>query len=130
PGKCLYTTVRELVENALDSAESISELPVVEITIEEIGRSKFNPMNVEMKPYMMILRQKRLVRCVSSDLLSLRWQCDLYFMLTQISLDGIGIFLNTVSRKDLPRKARKVKDPAATKAIRGREASYYRVTCM
>lgn len=44
PGKCLYTTVRELVENALDSAESISELPVVEITIEEIGRSKFNSM--------------------------------------------------------------------------------------
>ncbi|GLU24171.1 hypothetical protein SLE2022_401270 [Rubroshorea leprosula] len=44
PGKCLHTTVRELVENALDSAESISELPVVDITIEEIGRSKFNSM--------------------------------------------------------------------------------------
>ncbi|XP_015161050.1 DNA topoisomerase 6 subunit B-like isoform X2 [Solanum tuberosum] len=35
--------MRELVENA-DSAESISELPVVEITIEEIGRCKFNSM--------------------------------------------------------------------------------------
>ncbi|XP_049414699.1 uncharacterized protein LOC125877452 [Solanum stenotomum] len=34
----------ELVENALDSAESISDLPVVEIIIEEIGRSKFNSM--------------------------------------------------------------------------------------
>ncbi len=33
PGKCLYTTVRELVENALDSAESISELPLIEITM-------------------------------------------------------------------------------------------------
>ncbi|EXB48402.1 DNA topoisomerase 6 subunit B [Morus notabilis] len=44
PGKSLYTTVRELVENSLDSAESISELPVVEITIEEIGKSKFNSM--------------------------------------------------------------------------------------
>ncbi|WMV37572.1 hypothetical protein MTR67_030957, partial [Solanum verrucosum] len=43
-GKCLYTTMIELVENALDSAESISDLPVVEITIEEIGRSKFNSM--------------------------------------------------------------------------------------
>ncbi|XP_038724789.1 uncharacterized protein LOC120016202 isoform X2 [Tripterygium wilfordii] len=31
PWKSLYTTVRELVENSLDSAESISELPVVEI---------------------------------------------------------------------------------------------------
>lgn len=33
PGKSLYTTVRELVENALDSAESISELPEVEVTM-------------------------------------------------------------------------------------------------
>lgn len=33
PGKCLYTTVRELVENALDSAESISELPIIEISM-------------------------------------------------------------------------------------------------
>lgn len=33
PGKSLYTTVRELVENSLDSAESISELPAVEITM-------------------------------------------------------------------------------------------------
>lgn len=31
PGKCLYTTVRELVENALDSAESIDELPQISI---------------------------------------------------------------------------------------------------
>ncbi|KAL6591876.1 hypothetical protein ACP70R_049739 [Stipagrostis hirtigluma subsp. patula] len=44
PGKSLYTTMRELVENALDSAESISELPDIEITIEEITRSKFNTM--------------------------------------------------------------------------------------
>ncbi|XP_030458646.1 DNA topoisomerase 6 subunit B [Syzygium oleosum] len=44
PGKSLYTTVRELVENSLDSAESISELPAVEITIEEIGKVKFNSM--------------------------------------------------------------------------------------
>ena len=33
PGKSLYTTVRELVENALDSAESIAELPFVEVTM-------------------------------------------------------------------------------------------------
>lgn len=44
PGKSLYTTVRELVENALDSAESIAELPVIEVTIEEISRSKFNTL--------------------------------------------------------------------------------------
>nr|KAJ0227801.1 hypothetical protein LSAT_V11C100048390 [Lactuca sativa] len=39
PGKSLLSTVRELVENALDSAESIGELPRVEVTIEEINRS-------------------------------------------------------------------------------------------
>lgn len=33
PGKSLYTTIRELVENALDSAESISVLPEIEITM-------------------------------------------------------------------------------------------------
>ncbi len=33
PGKCLYTTIRELVENALDAAESISQLPHIEITM-------------------------------------------------------------------------------------------------
>ncbi|XP_062020968.1 uncharacterized protein LOC133737436 [Rosa rugosa] len=32
-GKCLYTTVRELVENSFDSTESISELPLIEITM-------------------------------------------------------------------------------------------------
>ena len=33
PGKCLYTTIRELVENALDAAESISQLPDIDITV-------------------------------------------------------------------------------------------------
>ncbi|GLC57111.1 DNA topoisomerase 6 subunit B [Pleodorina starrii] len=42
PGKCLYTTIRELVENALDAAESISELPVIEITIEEVSKARLN----------------------------------------------------------------------------------------
>ncbi|GKD53418.1 DNA topoisomerase 6 subunit B [Tanacetum coccineum] len=44
PRKYLYTTVRELVENSLDSSESIAELPFVEVTIEEINKSKFNSM--------------------------------------------------------------------------------------
>ncbi|MEW5305936.1 MAG: hypothetical protein WDW36_008446 [Sanguina aurantia] len=42
PGKCLYTTIRELVENALDSAESISELPLIEIDIEEVSKARLN----------------------------------------------------------------------------------------
>ncbi|KAF5829235.1 topoisomerase VI B subunit, transducer-domain-containing protein [Dunaliella salina] len=42
PGKCLYTTVRELVENALDSSESMGVLPVIDITIEEVPRTCLN----------------------------------------------------------------------------------------
>ncbi|KAL3139887.1 DNA topoisomerase 6 subunit B [Trebouxia sp. C0009 RCD-2024] len=33
PGKCLYTSVRELVENSLDAAESIGQLPEIGITM-------------------------------------------------------------------------------------------------
>ena len=38
PGKALYTTVREFVENSLDAAETMGRLPSVHVTIEEIGR--------------------------------------------------------------------------------------------
>ena len=31
PGKCLYTTIRELVENSLDAAESINVLSEIDI---------------------------------------------------------------------------------------------------
>lgn len=33
PGKSLYTTVRELVENGLDSCEAIGEPPIVAIAM-------------------------------------------------------------------------------------------------
>ena len=33
PGKCLYTSIRELVENSLDAAESIGQLPDIAITL-------------------------------------------------------------------------------------------------
>ena len=33
PGKSLYTSMRELVENSLDAAESINELPDIEISM-------------------------------------------------------------------------------------------------
>lgn len=112
PGKCLYTTVRELVENALDSAESISELPIVEITIEEIGRSKFNSMiglaDHERRDEALYddfetakAREKRLAK-------------EARVLEIQAKNAALG---------------KKVKDPAATKAAKGREASYYRVTC-
>lgn len=44
PGKCLYTTIRELVENALDSAESIRELPNISLTIEELSLQSLNKL--------------------------------------------------------------------------------------
>ncbi|PHU15961.1 DNA topoisomerase 6 subunit B [Capsicum chinense] len=112
PGKCLYTTVRELVENALDSAESISNFPVVEITIEEIGRSKFNSMiglsDHERRDEALYddfetakAREKRLAK-------------EARVLEIQAKNAALG---------------KKVKDPAATKAAKGREAAYYRVTC-
>lgn len=41
-GKSLFTTIRELVENSLDAAESIAVLPLVSITIEEFTEAEFN----------------------------------------------------------------------------------------
>jgi DNA topoisomerase VI subunit B len=41
-GKSLYTTVRELVENALDACESIQQLPNVHIHIHEYNVDEFN----------------------------------------------------------------------------------------
>ncbi|KAI5413549.1 DNA topoisomerase 6 subunit B, variant 2 [Lathyrus oleraceus] len=113
PGKSLYTTVRELVENALDSAESISELPVVEITIEEIIRSKFNSMiglvdreRIDAALYddfeTVKAREKRLAKEARAQEL-------------QAKHASLG---------------KKVKDTPASKGIKGRgEASFYRVTC-
>ena len=44
PGKSLYTTVRELVENSLDACESINVLPEIDITIEEMDRAALNKL--------------------------------------------------------------------------------------
>ncbi|KAL2487876.1 DNA topoisomerase 6 subunit B [Forsythia ovata] len=112
PGKSLYTTVRELVENSLDSAESISELPVVEITIEDIGKSKFNSMigladheRVDEELYddfeSAKAREKRLAK-------------EARHQEIQAKNASVG---------------KKVKGPMATKPTKSREASYYRVTC-
>ncbi|KAL0389382.1 UNVERIFIED_CONTAM: DNA topoisomerase 6 subunit B [Sesamum calycinum] len=110
--KMLYTTVRELVENALDSAESISELPVIEITIEEIGRSKFNSM-IGLADYERVdeelyddfetakAREKRLAKEAR---------------LQEIQAKNAAL-------------GKKGKAPTAIKSIKSREASYYRVTC-
>ena len=42
PGKSLFTTVREFVENSLDAAEAVHELPDVDVTIEHIEAWKVN----------------------------------------------------------------------------------------
>lgn len=42
PGKSLYTTIRELVENSLDACESISVLPDIEITVQELDGAELN----------------------------------------------------------------------------------------
>ncbi|KAH0849470.1 hypothetical protein HID58_096331 [Brassica napus] len=113
PGKSLYTTVRELVENALDSSESISELPEVEVTIEEIGKSKFNSMiglidreRVDTKLYDDYetdkAREKRLVKEARAS---------------------------EIQAKNLA-SGKKNKEPGVSKVLKARgEASYYKVTC-
>ncbi|KAF3448921.1 hypothetical protein FNV43_RR09638 [Rhamnella rubrinervis] len=131
--KSLYTTVRELVENSLDSAESISELPVVEITIEEIGKSKFNSMiglvdrDVLMRNYMMIMRRIRLARRISF----LREYSVPSFSMIDIS--SYKRLAKEASSRNTSKNAalgKKVKEAQAPKAIKGRgEASFYRVTC-
>lgn len=40
----MYTTIRELVENSLDSAESISVLPDIVVSVEEISQARLNTM--------------------------------------------------------------------------------------
>jgi DNA topoisomerase VI B subunit len=42
PGKALYTTIRELVENSLDAAESIQVLPSIQLTITELTQTQFD----------------------------------------------------------------------------------------
>lgn len=44
PGKSLYTTIRELVENGLDAAEAISTLPDITVHVERINRSAFSAL--------------------------------------------------------------------------------------
>ena len=47
PGKSLYTTIRELVENALDAAESIGQLPDIHVSIQEYTTEQFNAVQRE-----------------------------------------------------------------------------------
>jgi DNA topoisomerase VI B subunit len=44
PGKSLYTTVREFVENSLDAAETIRVLPEIQLSIEEMTSDDFNKL--------------------------------------------------------------------------------------
>ena len=44
PGKSLYTTLRELIENSLDACESVNVLPDICVAIEEMTQSQFNEM--------------------------------------------------------------------------------------
>eukprot|EP00984_Skeletonema_dohrnii_P000714 scaffold212_cov108-Skeletonema_dohrnii-CCMP3373.AAC.11 len=44
PGKSLYTTLRELIENSLDACESVNVLPDISVTIEEMTQAQFNKM--------------------------------------------------------------------------------------
>mmetsp|Transcript_17150 Transcript_17150/g.25121 ORF Transcript_17150/g.25121 Transcript_17150/m.25121 type:complete len:185 (+) Transcript_17150:189-743(+) len=49
PGKSLYTTIRELVENALDACESGDTLPDISIKVEEMSQPQFNTLRMEVQ---------------------------------------------------------------------------------
>ncbi|CAM8961708.1 unnamed protein product [Rhodiola kirilowii] len=113
PGKSLYTTMRELVENALDSAESISQLPVVEITIEEIGKSKFNSM-------IGLVDRERVDEALYDDFETVkarekRLAKEARYQEMQVKKAALG---------------KTLREPAAAKGMKGRgEASIYKVSC-
>ena len=44
PGKSLYTTIRELVENSLDACESVDVLPDISVDITEMTERMFNEL--------------------------------------------------------------------------------------
>ncbi|KAI3984321.1 hypothetical protein MKX01_011275 [Papaver californicum] len=112
PGKSLYTTVRELVENSLDSAEAISELPVIEVTIEEIGISKFNSM-------IGLVDRERIDEALYDDFENAKAREK---RRAKEARDQETQTKNIAAGK-------KVKGPAQ-KAMKGRgEASFFRVTC-
>ena len=45
PGKSLFTTIRELVENSLDACESIGRLPCVQVDIVEYTETEHNKLH-------------------------------------------------------------------------------------
>jgi DNA topoisomerase VI subunit B len=52
PGKSLYTTIRELVENSLDAAESIQQLPDIKVTV--VRRVSYPNANLAVSPTLML----------------------------------------------------------------------------
>jgi DNA topoisomerase VI subunit B len=48
PGKALYTTIREFVENSLDAAESAGRLPTIDLSVEEMDAKTFNKLRSSM----------------------------------------------------------------------------------
>jgi DNA topoisomerase-6 subunit B len=45
PGKSLFTTIREFVENSLDAGESMHVLPEIELCIEEFSETEHNSVH-------------------------------------------------------------------------------------
>ena len=45
PGKSLYTTIREFVENSLDAAESIQSLPDITVTVTDYTEEEHNKIH-------------------------------------------------------------------------------------
>nr|VDD45515.1 unnamed protein product [Brassica oleracea] len=144
PGKSLYTTVRELVENALDSSESISELPEVEVTMYVVFPS-FTHLSGYVKSISFFLSLTVLFSFESEEIGKSKFNS----MIGLIDRERVDTKLyddyetDKAREKRLVKEARaseiqaknlasgkKNKEPGVSKVLKARgEASYYKVTC-
>jgi DNA topoisomerase VI subunit B len=115
-GKALYTTIRELVENSLDAAESAARLPEISLTIEEMDTPTFNKLRG-------IDTKKRVDRDLYSKSREVKGEDE-----NDGGLDDIAAS-QAVSEAggDNSKKAKKAKptDPSTARE----DTMYYRLTC-
>jgi len=110
PGKSLYTTVREFVENSLDAAESIGVLPSIRLSIEQVDQDSLN----ELRGYKS--RKRKDLSLYESGGSKKRKKCS----------NGLAIDTgNDGSLKQNPKKSSGKKASSSDK----RNVAYFRVTC-
>ena len=115
-GKSLYTTVREFVENSLDAAESINELPDVSVFIKEYTETEHNALHG-------IRQQKGKGAAVAAATVSEAIEDG-----DDGSLHMSESVMNSATASPVPSKGRG-KAKAKREKGESKELSYYEVSC-